>query len=162
PEDAATAAVVADYEARLGMALDEVVGTTQVPLDARFATVRLAESNLGDLIADVLRASVDADLAILNAGAIRSDRVYPAGPLTRRDLVSILPFGDITCKVAVSGAAVLAALNNGVSMLGQEVGRFPQVSGVTLTVDPAAPVGQRVRDVRVKGQPLDLQKQYTV
>jgi 2',3'-cyclic-nucleotide 2'-phosphodiesterase (5'-nucleotidase family) len=162
PQDPATAAVVATYESRLSTALAEVVGTTRVPLNAGSASARSAESNLGDMIADVMRASVQADLAILNAGTIRSDRVYPAGPLTRRDLVAILPFGDITCKVAVSGAVVLAALNNGVSALGQDEGRFPQVSGVTLTADPAAPAGQRVRDVRVNGQPLDLQKQYTV
>jgi 5'-nucleotidase len=174
PQDPATAAVVAEYEARLGTALDEVVGTTRVPLNADTESVRSAESNLGDMIADVMRASVQADLAILNSGTIRSGRVYPPGPLTRRDLVAILPFGDVTCKVAVSGAVVLAALNNGVSVLGQGEGRFPQVSGITLTVDPSAPPGEptgrppgrvpgwRVQDVRVNGQPLDPRKQYTV
>lgn len=168
PQDPATAAVVADYEARLGTELNQVLGTTRVPLNADTESVRSAESNLGDMIADVMRASVQADLAILNGGIIRSGRVYPPGPLTRRDLVAILPFGDVTCKVAVSGAVVLAALNNGVSVLGQGEGRFPQVSGITLTVDPSAPPGdgrlpgRRVQDVRVNGQPLDPRKQYTV
>jgi 5'-nucleotidase len=191
PQDPATAAVVATYEARLGTELDQVLGRTRVPLNADTESVRSAESNLGDMIADVMRASVQADLTILNSGTIRSGRVYPPGPLTRRDLVAILPFGDVTCKVAVSGAVVLAALNNGVSVLGQGEGRFPQVSGITLTVDPSAPPGEptgrpppgdrppspaaarpkallprlpgrRVQDVRVNGQPLDPRKQYTV
>ena len=60
------------------------------------------------------------------------------------------------------GRIVLAALNHGVSMLPVSNGRFPQVSGVTMEVDATAAVGSRVRNVTVGGQPLDLEKTYTV
>jgi 5'-nucleotidase len=162
PDDPAAARVVADYETQLNKALDVVIGATRVPLEALEADVRNRETNLGNYIADVMRAAVGADLAILNGGAIRSDQTYPAGPLQLRDLEAIMPFGDITCKVAVTGATVLAALNHGVTGVGQGMGAFPQVSGVTFTVDPKAPPGQQVRDLRVGGQPLDPNKQYTV
>ena len=56
--------------------------TTRVPLDAHQSHLRAAETNLGNLIADAMRAEAGADIAIMNAGSIRGDRIYPAGPLT--------------------------------------------------------------------------------
>jgi 5'-nucleotidase len=53
-------------------------------------------------------------------------------------------------------------LNSGVAKLPASEGRFPQVSGLTMRVEQAAAAGDRVRDVRVGGQPLDLDKTYTV
>ena len=161
-DDARTAEVVNGYEARLGTELETVLGTSRVPLDADTVRLRASETNLGDLIADVMRADVDADIALINSGSIRGDRVYKEGPLTRRTLVGIHPFGNVICKVAVPGRVVLEALNNGVSRLPATAGRFPQVSGIIMRVDRAAPPGDRVRDVRVHGEPLDLNKTYSV
>ena len=162
PDDPETARVVAHYEAQLSKELDVAVGTTRTPWNAVAESVRAGESNLGNLLADAMRANAGADLAILNAGSIRSNRVFPAGKITRRDLLSIHPFGGIIAKVEVNGATVLAALNHGVGRLGESVGRFPQVAGVAFNVDPAAPAGDRVRNARVNGQPLDPQRNYTV
>jgi 5'-nucleotidase len=162
PDDPETARVAAEYESKLDKELQVVLGSTRTPLNAVAERVRAGESNLGNLMADAMRADTKADIAIVNAGSIRSNQVFPAGPLTRRDVVAIHPFGGVTCKVETTGAVVLAALNNGVSRLGESVGRFPQVSGLTFSADPALPAGNRVRDVMVNGQPLDLKKTYTV
>ena len=157
-----TAAVIRSYEDRLGTELDTIVGTSRVPLDANGVRLRTGETNVGTLVADLVRNDVGADLAIVNAGVVRGDRVYPAGPLTRRTLLEMLPFGNLICKVAISGRIVLQALNSGVAKLPATAGQFPQVSGLTMTIDPRAAPGTRVRDVRVNGQPLDLNKIYTV
>jgi 2',3'-cyclic-nucleotide 2'-phosphodiesterase (5'-nucleotidase family) len=74
----------------------------------------------------------------------------------------MLPFGNVVCKVAMPGRAILAALNHGVSKLPASAGQFPQVSGLTMTVDAEKPAGDRVTDVRVGGQPLDPSRTYTV
>lgn len=161
-DEPTTAAVVASYETRLGGELDTVVGTTRVPLDAVTVRMRASETNIGDLVADVMRADAGADLAIMNAGSIRGDRIYAAGPLTRRTLLEMLPFGNVICKVALPGRVVLQALNSGVSEIPASAGRFPQVSGLTMRVEAGAPAGNRVRDVRVNGQPLDETRSYTV
>ena len=124
-----TAAVVKSYEDRLGTELDTVVATSRVPLDADTVRLRAAETNLGDLFADAMRAAVNADITIVNAGSIRGDRVYPPGPLTRRTVIEMHPFGSVICKVAVPGRVVLQALNSGVSKLPATAGQFPQVSG---------------------------------
>jgi len=161
PDEPETARVVADFESRLGKELDTVVGTTSTPLDA--TDVRLVqETGLGNLIADAIRADVDAEIGLSNAGGARGSRVYAAGPLTRRTLLSIHPFGNIVCKIAVSGRVLLSALSSGVSKLPAGAGQFPQLSGVTMKVDVRGPPGNRVSDVRVNGEPLVLDRTYTV
>ncbi len=161
PDDAKTAAVANGYEDRLGKALDEVVGSTTTPLDATNERL-VRETALGNLIADALREDVKADVGLSNAGGARGSRVYPAGPLSKRTLLSIHPFGNIACKVAVSGRVLREALLHGVSRLPIADGRFPQLSGVTMTVHPEATGEARVTDVRVNGAPLDLDRTYTV
>jgi 2',3'-cyclic-nucleotide 2'-phosphodiesterase (5'-nucleotidase family) len=161
PDDPDTAKVIADYESRLGRELDTVVGSTSTPLDATDARL-VQETALGNLIADALRADVGADVGLANAGGARGSRIYPAGPLTRRTLLSIHPFGNVVCKIAVSGRVLLDALNSGVSKLPAGAGQFPQLSGVTMKVDVRGPPGNRVSDVRVNAEPLDPDKTYTV
>ena len=160
-DDATTAAVADGFEKRLGTELDTVVGTTTTPLDATDRRL-VEETALGNLIADALRDDVDADAAMSNAGGARGSRVYPAGPLTRRTLLSIHPFGNVACKIAVTGQVLLDALNHGVSKLPGGAGQFPQVSGLTMKVDVNAPAASRVSDVKVNGAPLDLAKTYTL
>jgi 2',3'-cyclic-nucleotide 2'-phosphodiesterase (5'-nucleotidase family) len=157
-----TAAVVASYESRLGRELETVVGRTTVPLDAVTVRLRASETNVGNLIADAMRADAASDIAIVNSGGIRGDHVHDAGPLTRRQLLEMQPFGNVNCKLAVSGQTVLTALESGVSKLPAAAGQFPQVSGLTLTVDARAPAGQRVSGVKVNGAPLDLTHTYTL
>ena len=117
---------------------------------------------MGDFVADAIRADAGTDIALVNSGSIRGSRVCPAGPITRRILVAIHPFGNVICKVAVPGRVVLEALNSGVSKLPAAAGQFPQLSGVTMKVDVRGPPGNRVSDVRVNGEPLDLNRTYTV
>jgi 5'-nucleotidase len=162
PDEPKTAAVVADYEGRLSTELNAVIGTSRVGLDADSVRLRARETNLGDLVADAMRLEVGADVAILNSGGIRGDRIYPAGPITRRMVVSMEPFGNVICKISVTGRVILSALNSGVAKLPASEGRFPQVSGLTMRVAPTAPAGNRVSDVRIGGTPLDLDKTYTL
>jgi 5'-nucleotidase len=162
PDEPRTAAVVDSYEKRLGKELETTVGHTRVPLDGVAVRIRAAETNLGNLVADAMREQADTDIAIVNAGGIRGNRVYPSGPLARRALVEIHPFGNVVTTLSVSGRVVLEALNFGTSRLPIAAGQFPQVSGLTMRVDLRAPPASRVRDVKVHGQPLDLDRLYTV
>jgi len=160
PDEPNTARVAQEYESKLGKELEVEVGATETPLNAVAESVRAGESNLGNLLADAMRADVKADVAILNAGSIRSNRVFPPGKLLRRDVIAVHPFGGTVCRLEATGAVILAALNHGVGRLGESVGRFPQVSGITFRVDPDAPAGNRVREARVGGQALDPRRVY--
>jgi 5'-nucleotidase len=157
-----TAAVVKSYADRMSAELDAVVATTSVPLDGVGARLRTSETNLGNLFADVVRAEAGADIAIVNSGGIRGDRIYPAGPIARRTLIEMHPFGNMVARVSAPGSVVLAALNHGVSALPSAAGQFPQVSGLTMQVDLKAPAGARVSNVRIGGQPLAAARMYTI
>lgn len=163
PEDPEIAAVVKNYDARIDAALGDVIGKTAVPLDARQETNRRQETNLGDFIADAYRRQLNADVALLNGGSIRSNTTYAPGPITRRDVLSILPFNNPSIKLSVSGATLKAALENGVSRLGsEEAGRFPQVSGLRFAYDGRKPVGSRVTGITINNRPLEEKRRYTL
>lgn len=161
-DDPVTAGVIDAWETRLGTELNTPIGTTTVPLEGRELQLRADETNLGDLVADAMRRQVDADVAIVNSGGLRGNRAYPSGPVTRRTLLEIHPFGNVVCKIEVSGRLLLQALNFGVSRLPAASGQFPQISGMTMRANVAAPPGARVENVTVNGSPLDLDKVYTL
>lgn len=161
--DPETQALVDQLKTKLDESLNVEIGVTEVPLDSRRNVVRAEESAMGNLIADAQRAATGADIALANGGGIRGDRTYDAGTvLTRRDILTELPFGNVTVETELPGSQVLAALENGVSQVEKGAGRFPQVSGITFAFDPSAPAGSRVSEVMVGGAPLDLNKVYTV
>ena len=104
-----------------------------------------------------------ADIAITNGGGIRGNKEYAAGSaLTRRDVLTELPFGSRTVKLEVTGGMIWAALENGVSEAENAAGRFPQVSGLVLEADLMKPKGQRVIAVTIAGKPLDRTATYTL
>ena len=165
-EDPAAAAVVAGFEKQLSAELDQPVGTTRVALDARQETNRTRETNLGSFVADAYRRQTGAQVALLNGGSIRSNTTYGPGVLTKRDVLSILPFENQVVMVEVTGARIRAALEHGVGRVREEpeAGRFPQVSGLRFSYDARRPAGSRVTSVTVTdgNAPLDDKKTYTL
>jgi 5'-nucleotidase len=144
--------------------LSQTVGRSRVPLDARSAEGRTRETNVGNLVAEAFRRATASDVALMNGGSIRADTIISPGPLTRRDLLSILPFKNKVVKLELNGATLRSALEHGVSRSAEdrEPGRFPQVAGLRFTFDASRSPGSRVVDVTVNGQPLDEKKKYTL
>lgn len=161
--DPEIAALVQSYTDRLGHDLSAVIGRTDTRLDTRRAAVRGGEAAFGNLITDAMRAAVGADVALINGGGIRADRIYePGTTITRADILAELPFGNRTLKVEVTGAELKAALENGLSGIEDLAGRFPQVSGLTARIDPREAVGMRVLDLAVGGEPVEPAHIYTL
>ena len=161
--DPAVAAKIADLETPLSAELDVEIGKSDSELDSRRAAVRGGEAAIGNLIADAMRISTGADVALMNGGGIRANKLYAAGStLTRRDVLAELPFGNVVVVVKLSGADLKAALENGVSAVEEGAGRFPHVSGLTVVADVSKPAGSRIVSVDVGGAPLDPGKTYTV
>ncbi len=161
--DPESQAMVDAFNAQLDESLGVEIGATTGELDSRRNVVRGEESAMGDLIADAMRAATGADVAIANGGGIRGDRTYDAGTmLTRRDILTELPFGNTTVLTELPGSQLLAALENGVSQVEDGSGRFPQISGMTMVYDPSAPAGSRITSLMVGGEPVDMDKLYKV
>ena len=161
--DPESQAMADKFTAGLDETLGVEIGTTETALDSRRNVVRAEESSMGNLIADALRAATGADIALMNGGSIRGDRTYDAGTkLTRRDILTELPFGNVTVLTELPGTQVLLALENAVSQVEKGAGRFVQVSGMSFAFDPSAEVGKRVSEVMVAGAPLEVDKLYKV
>ena len=162
-ENTAIASKVKSYENLLGKELDIKIGETLSELDSRKKTVRTEEAAIGNLIIDAMREGVKAEIGITNGGGIRAKKIYdPGTKISRRDILSELPFGNVVVKLGLTGSQIWEALENGVSQVEQNSGRFPQVSGMSFKWNPKAEVGSRVVSVEIGGQPLSKYKTYTL
>jgi 5'-nucleotidase len=162
-EDARFATLNRKYGALL-KELAQVVGRTTVELEARSAIGRRQETNVGNFIADAFRTATRSDVGLMNGGSIRADEIIKPGPITTRDVLSILPFKNKVVKLEISGSLMRQALEHGVARSAEdtEPGRFPQVSGVTFTFDARRPPGSRIIDLKINGRPLNDKARYTL
>ncbi|KRF60935.1 hypothetical protein ASG99_08370 [Bacillus sp. Soil768D1] len=143
-----------------GTSFNQVVGRTETPLWGAtvngIAIGRISETNLGDLIADSMFWSAASQVkessyenqpivSLINGGGIRDS--IPEGIITRGQVISILPFGNILFLKEVSPAILYDVLENGVSKI-ESVnpktgfitgvdGRYPQISGMRFEFDPS-------------------------
>jgi 5'-nucleotidase len=161
--------VVDPVQASINALAANVIGTSDVPLDGRRATIRTRESNLGNLISDAIlwQAQQYAPgegvnspmIAFQNSGGIRNNSILPAGDFTELNTFQVAPFSNFLSvledlpigllKMALEHS-VSAALASPDGTLVQE-GRFLQISGFEFTYNPFAPVGSRVRDLTYDG-----------
>jgi hypothetical protein len=158
---AEVSAVIAKWAAAVDKAGSEVVAEVKQDIPLARALLRGGEAVAGNLVADAMRAASGADVALENGGGVRdTNPSLPAGDLTRKQLISVLPFGNVLQMAEVSGAVLKEALEHGVSSYPTPSGGFPQVSGVRFTFDPLAEAGARITEITVGGEPLDEGKVY--
>ncbi|GGD01125.1 hypothetical protein GCM10011389_05510 [Pontibacillus salipaludis] len=144
--------------------MNEVITTATVPLNGDRVDIRSKETNLGNLITDILREKTqsiegyEADVALMNGGGIRAK--INEGEVTKMELYNTLPFPNTLTILDVTGAELKEALENGVSKVEEGAGRFPQISGMTFTYNSDRPAGERVEDVTVGGEPLQEEVTY--
>ncbi len=143
------------------------VAEIAAPIDGSRESCRAVECEMGNLIAEAMLDRVrdqGVTIAIQNGGGIRAS--IGAGVVTKGDVLTVLPFQNTLSTFNLSGAGVLAALENGLSQVEEGAGRFPQVAGLTYSWDPAAPPLGRVREVQVRAgdgwAPLDPAATYTL
>ncbi|XP_032777105.1 mannosylglucosyl-3-phosphoglycerate phosphatase isoform X2 [Daphnia magna] len=161
-EDADLKLALDSFTSVIGTKMEDVLGEFSVPLDGLCSSLRTSETNLGNFICDVMVAATDSDLALLNSGTLRSDRIHPPGPFKIRDLSQILPMLDPLIVVEISGEDLLAALENGVCMYPKLDARFLQVGGMSFAFDPKKLPFQRVDSqfVRIGNRYLDIHSKY--
>lgn len=158
--DPTLAALLSSVEEAIAAAMGDVVANAAEDLNLDFD----GECAMGNLVADVFRSYTGAEVFALNSGKIR--RALSAGPITRKDVYDVLPFGGNLVLTAMNGRQLLALLNKGCEFAGKpQLGRgFLQVSGLRFGWDPDGPALAKVRPeaVFVGGAPLDLERVYSV
>ena len=165
--DPAIEARVAELAGPIEELKAKVIGETTEAIDGSRETCRQGECQMGNLVTDAMLDRVKdqgVTIAITNGGGLRTS--IDAGPISMGEALSVLPFQNTLSTFTVTGADILAALENGVSGLEDGAGRFAQVAGMKYTFDPAQPSGSRVSEVLVaSGEdwvPIDTAAEYTV
>ncbi len=148
------------YSRKLERETTTVFGRAMMTLDGESSRVRSRETRLGNLLADLLRAKFNTDIALINSGMIRAS--IPPGSVDFKRVLRVLPFDSPTVTFTITGEQLLLALENSASRLPQTSGRFLQVSGLSVLYDLSAPPGSRVRKITVGGRPLDATHRYSV
>ena len=138
----------------------EVIGRTAVELNGERQYVRTGETNLGSLLGDAMLEAVDADVAITNGGGIRAS--IDKGEITRGEIVTVLPFGNIVEVKEIKGSTLLEAVEHGLSKYPAHEGLFPQIAGMSFVFAKDRPAGERVLEIEVNGKPIDHDKMYKV
>ena len=180
-ENADTAAVIQRIQQQIDADYGAVFAQSEVQLDGEKAQVRTGETNLGDLITDAMlwqagTLGEKVDAAISNGGGIRAS--LSVGGLTKKDINTVLPFGNTLYLVKLTGAQLLEALEASTCSLPESIGAFPQVSGIEYTVNtgakfsstenyPGSTYGKpnavnRVTIQRVGGAAFDPAETYTI
>ena len=140
-ENADTAAVIQRIQQQIDADYGAVFAQSEVQLNGEKAQVRTGETNLGDLITDAMlwqagTLGEKVDAAISNGGGIRAS--LSVGGLTKKDINTVLPFGNTLYLVKLTGAQLLEALEASTCSLPESIGAFPQVSGIEYTVNAGA------------------------
>ncbi|AFS79678.1 bifunctional UDP-sugar hydrolase/5'-nucleotidase periplasmic precursor UshA [Gottschalkia acidurici 9a] len=159
-EDMKLKKVIEKIEKENEKVTSKVVGKSEVMLDGERENVRAKETNLGNLIADSMIDATGADIAITNGGGIRSS--IDMGEITKRDIITALPFGNYVVTKEVKGIDILKSLEYGVSDYPNPKGAFPHVGGIKFKIDTSKESGNRVHDVTIKGKKLDLDRKYVL
>ena len=162
--DPAIEAMLQPYRDQLTPILSGVVGSSDryVPRSDSCgrSDSRLCESLVGNVVTDAMRVQTPgADFAVTNSGGLRDALTCPTTdsptdfcpaytpppyPITRGQVRTVLPFGNILASALMNGAELKAYLEHGISAMPGANGRFPQVSGLCFTYDVSQPAGSRV------------------
>ena len=167
-----------------------VIENNPVELNGERSNVRVRETNLGNAVTDAIYAygqtgfSNKTSLAVTNGGGLRAT-IAKDQPVTKGDIIAVLPFGNIISQITVTGQQIQDMFTKSLSSalqtdketgkflldengapLFEASGGFLQISGATVFYDPTFPVKERVLLIGILNpetgeyDDLDLEKTY--
>ncbi|MDX1302298.1 bifunctional UDP-sugar hydrolase/5'-nucleotidase [Photobacterium sp.] len=114
------------------------------------------ESNIGNLVADIMRKKGQADIAMISSGSLRVD--LNSGPVTVANVMNLFPFTDTLSVVDMTGSQLKELLEYSYKL---PYG-LAQFSGIKSTYDSTKPEGQRLLTLKVNGQQVQNDGNYKV
>lgn len=176
---------ISAIEKREQSVLSEVIGESSREYAYSWEELRTSEQEIGRIVTAAYLDFTGADVAMENAGGIRSG--IPKGNVTYSDLISISPYGNVLVEKELTGQQIIDILefsvdlmkkNNAVYDLQKQAikdgedpyqyswpdnsGSVMQFSGLSAVYDYSKPYGSRVSDVKIGGKAIDTLKTYRV
>ena len=139
---------------------NEVVAVAPFELNGVRDFVRTGETNLGNMITEALLDISGADVALTNGGGIRAS--IDVGEVTKGEVLTVLPYGNTVRVIELTGADILAAIENGITDYPAAKGAFPHIAGMTVKFDSSKEAGSRVVELLIGGLAVDPAATYTM
>ena len=164
--DEELASITQEYTTELEERLGQPVVESEVELNATFDNYAV-ETGLGNLITDLMRGvgnfETEIDVAVQNAGGIRSNTVYGPGPITGVNVMDILPFPNEIEVYELSGAKLRQYVRDSVRPMPGDFGSQPAIQVSGISYEWRGHDGESsVENVFVGGEPLDEEETYLV
>lgn len=150
--------IITDTLNKVKPQLNEKIGYTGIDLNGKREFVRTSNTNLGVLITKAFLERTGADIAFLNGGGIRAS--IPKGDITLEKVINVLPFGNTLVEKEILGQDLKKIFEIAVGEYPLQMGGFPQVAGIKIVFDANKEKGNRICDIKINGEDLDLNKKY--
>jgi len=138
------------------------LGCLSVDLNAKNEQVRSRETTMGNFATDAVRAMHGTDIAAINGGTLRGDKIYSKGDIVRQTAVEMHPFGNQVAKIYVTGKEFKDYLETSLKCINTFCGNFVQVSGIKYEFDSSKPEGKRlVKLMTLDGKEVADDKEFT-
>ncbi|MBL8789677.1 MAG: 5'-nucleotidase C-terminal domain-containing protein [Rhizobiales bacterium] len=132
-------------------------------LDTKSDVTCSSETAFGNFVADAVKKSQGAELAILSCSVITGNRTIAQGTTFDATAAAAEVSADArSIQIEATGMQLLEALEQALASAPAASATFPQVAGVRLVIDLGKPAGQRIVKLTVNGAALDFQKTYRV
>lgn len=155
--------------------LERVVGYSPEDLNGTWEDVRIGETRLSRAVTNAYLEETGADVAMENAGGIRSN--IAQGDVTYKDVLNVSPFGNYVVTLNLTGKQLLSMMERSLEIMRQNQaanssgdydawpqnsGNMVHIAGLQITYDMSKSAGNRILAATVGGQPLATDKEYTV
>ena len=147
--------MVEKYQSQIDKEYDVVIGK----LARDWVKTNKEESNLGNYLTDVMRKTTNTDFALLNSGGIRKN--LPAGPITKLNIVEILPFSNKLVTFKCTGEQLLQLIEENARAMVENTHGVLQVSGLKYSFKVGRSNKISLANSLVNGEKIDPQKIYS-
>ena len=166
---------ISDYDDMLNRKIGEIAFDLPVKTDAEGSLAKLRDISMMNLFTDSLREISESDISLCVGGSVRDG--FRKGDILYSDCVNAFPYGNDGLVMKMKGQTILDAIEFGARKLPASNNGLIHGSGIEYTVDLSIPSSAkedangifikidgpyRVKDVRINGEPLNLEQEYTV
>jgi len=154
---------VVDWENKGEEEMGKIIGCSSQDMDAVATHVRQSETGLGDFFTDAVRSFHETDVAMINGGTIRGNKVFDKGDLSKKTVTEMHPFGNTIVKVYMKGSELKHYIEKQLECWKDSCGNFVQISGLKYTFNPNKPKGERLVELtHLDSKPVKDNESFTV